>query len=149
MPEVDSTLLHEFGRKFAADAMLQNVVSDRIYIGGAPQGVQKPYVVLYQILSEPYHDLQGEIGKSKSIVQVDIWDDGIDAVLHVKRAGNAIRGIFANGFRGALVEGGIHLDGCEVTRYDVTGTKRMDGSEIVDYRCSMDLETVHEDPIEE
>lgn len=146
MSDEPLTLLHELGQKIAADAMVQSVVSNRVFIGTAPAGTPKPYIAIYQVFTEPYHDLQGEIGKSKSTVQIDCWDDGVDAVLHVKRVSNALRALFT-GFRGALVPGGAECDSVICTRTDVTGTKRMDGSETVDYRASLDFAIIHEDSL--
>jgi hypothetical protein len=146
MSEVEeTTIMHEFGRKVAADAIVASVVSNRIYIGGVPQGVSRPYVVIWEIISEPFQTLQGELGWSKTMLQLDAWADGVNAVVYAKRIGNAVRAIFANGFRGQLVEGGLQVDSVVVTRYDVVGQRKNDGSDDILRRCSMDIEIIHAD----
>lgn len=138
-------LLEEFARKFADDALLRTICSDRWDTYRVQQGRKRPYGVLYELITEPVHGLGGESGVSRTTLQVDVWCDGADGMIQARRAGYRIRDLFKNNFRGQLVEGGTHIESIEVRRLDTTGQRPEDGSDNYIYRASLDLEVIHED----
>ncbi|MEL6899134.1 MAG: hypothetical protein AAFP90_23780, partial [Planctomycetota bacterium] len=60
-------------------AAIGDVVGNRIRTGYAGQVDQRPYILLWNVASNPAHDLQGETGIETDTVQLDIYADSYAA----------------------------------------------------------------------
>jgi len=152
MPEPQPYLREQLLQVLLADQQLSDIVSTRAFIDRVPQGQPLPALVLFELSSEPYASLAGEIDLSRSFLQVDVWADGANGRLLAKRAAIRLRTKLCGStltadapYRGYLSEGGIWLESAKCTRDQLLGEKPTDGSDNYIFRASLDFRLLHTD----
>jgi hypothetical protein len=132
------------------DQQLSDVVSNRGFIDRVPQGQAMPNLVIFEIHSEPYNSLQGEVGYARSVLQIDAWADGANGRILAKRVALRVRTKLAGNvttadapFRGLLAPGGIWLESARCTRDQLLGERAEDGTDNYRFRASLDFDVIH------
>lgn len=142
------TILEQFGAFLRNDEFISSKIADRLDVLRAQQGRQKPYGLLNELIVEPYHNLQGETGVSKTMAQLDFWADGPDGRVTVHQLANRVRALL-DGFSGLFATDGLNVQSAIVTRFDPSlGNRPQDGSDNYVYRASLDIDLIHSDPVE-
>lgn len=117
------------------------LVGTRIRPGTLGQSDTGSSIAVQTISHVPASDLEGESGFAKTRLQVDCWaDSDNDAAVLAEAVRDA-----SSGFRGAM--GNTFVHGCYLETDSDEFEKPTAGTEVQDYRVSMDFEIDHDESV--
>lgn len=133
----------DVAKQLLANADVVNLVSDRVYFEGIPQGASYPLILVSDISLVPEYVLQGEVDAQTSQIQVDYWTDGQDALRGPKKAkeGGELIASILSGYRGQLGEE-TDCKSCRIIRNNILASQPLPGSDIHRRYASMDFEII-------
>lgn len=146
-------LAEQLGQMLTADAQIAAVIGRRACVHIAQQDAEKPFLLINVLHSEAIGSLQGQTGRTRSVVELDVWADGIDGKVLATRCGLLINRLLCGDvptstapFRGELVAGGIDVDSAVSVRApQILGHHPADGGDNYVYRHSQDIQIIHSD----
>lgn len=120
-----------------------NAFSDDIYPEIIPQHRKDQWVqalVLNDLTNEPEMSLEGEVGTHTTVVQIDVWTNGVGGKARANELSELVRNRL-NGYRGTFGTGCYGT--ARMIRNDSVTAPPVDGSDLHRRRVSMDFEVIH------
>ena len=129
-----------------SNAKINDAVNGRIYLGHIPAYPlpKKRLIIVTGFNREPYYHLGGELAKSTTLVQIDVWATDPDGMAFVgnntSSAGEQIRKTLS-GYSGVV--GSVGIDVCLLERDMYDSIPPEDGSDAWSRRRSLDFNITH------
>lgn len=128
------------------NAHINDAVNGRVYLGHIPAYPlpKKRLIIVTSFNREPYYHLGGEVAKSTSLVQIDVWATDPDGMAFVgnnaSSAGEQIRKSLS-AYSGMV--GQVGIDVCLLVRDKIDSVPPEDGSDSWRRRRSLDFDITH------